>query len=213
MNIKRKQLERCLNAIPPHPKPRVELEQYTTPTTAASTLLWIAEFHYGDLSGKKVIDLGCGTGRLGIGAALLGAGYVVMVDIDELPIQLAKKAAMDLQVDSVIDFLAADVSSPPFRKGRPFDTAVQNPPFGVHRRGFDILFLRTACTLASVVYSLHKRSTENFVRKKVTEMGSSCEVLFQEVICIPPMFFFHKKRRHCFEVSAIRVWARPRAEA
>lgn len=204
MNIKRRQLERYLNEIPAHPKPRVELEQYTTPTTTAATLLWIAEFHYKDLSERRVLDLGCGTGRLGIGAALLGASYVVMFDVDESPVQIAKRAAVGFRVDSVIDFLVADVSNLPFREGRLFDTAVQNPPFGVHRQGIDLLFLRVACALASTVYSLHKSSTENFIQRKMAEMGFSCEVLLRDVICIPHIFSFHKKRRHCFKVSAVR---------
>lgn len=33
--------------------------------------------------GDKLLDMGCGTGILGIGAALLGAGHVAFVDIDE----------------------------------------------------------------------------------------------------------------------------------
>lgn len=204
MITKRKELERCLNSIPPHPEPRVELEQYTTPTTTAATLLWIAEFHYSDLSGMKVIDLGCGTGRLGIGAALLGADYVVMVDIDEVPLRVAREVAINLRIDWRIDLLTADATRPPFREGRLFNTAVQNPPFGVHRRGIDLLFLRTACTYAGVVYSLHKRSTEEFIQKTLDKLGFSHEVLFREKVCIPPMFHFHRKRKHCFEVSAIR---------
>ena len=36
-----------------------------------------------ELKGKKVLDLGCGSGILGIGAMLLGAGSCTAVDIDE----------------------------------------------------------------------------------------------------------------------------------
>lgn len=202
--MKRKLLEQLLNRIPPHPHPRVELEQYTTPTTVAATLLWIAEFHHGDLADKKVLDLGCGTGRLGIGAALLGAEYVVMVDVDELSLNIVKEAARKFRVDARIDLLNADAAHLPFRRERVFSTVVQNPPFGVHRRGLDLVFLNAACTHSSAVYSLHKRSSEEFIINKLRELGFSGEVIFRESICIPPMFFFHRKRKHCFEVSAIR---------
>lgn len=206
--MRRKQLELLLSRVPLHPNPKVELEQYTTPATLAATLLWFAQFHYRDLEGKRVLDLGCGTGRLGIGAALLGAEYVVLLDVDLEALGVAKKAASSLGVASSVDFVNADASQPPFRPGQVFDTVVQNPPFGVHHRGYDVLFITAACSLAKVVYSLHKRSTEPFVRSKFNELGFASEAILRERICIPHMYSFHRKTIHCFDVTAIRATAR-----
>ena len=50
----------------------------THPTTALC-LEWLAR---ADVTGQRVIDYGCGSGILGIAAALLGAAQVVAVDID-----------------------------------------------------------------------------------------------------------------------------------
>ena len=55
--IKRKKhLEMRIQSIPPHPKPKVELEQYATPSVIASDLLWNA-FSLGDIENKNIVDL------------------------------------------------------------------------------------------------------------------------------------------------------------
>lgn len=41
-------------------------------------MLYTIESHFGDIAGKSVADLGCGTGMLSIGAALLGCGQVAL---------------------------------------------------------------------------------------------------------------------------------------
>ncbi|MEN9711996.1 MAG: Ribosomal protein methyltransferase [Pseudomonadota bacterium] len=51
----------------------------THPTTRMC-LRWIAQH---DLSGQRVLDYGCGSGILAIGAALHGAAHIDAVDIDE----------------------------------------------------------------------------------------------------------------------------------
>ncbi|WP_373046424.1 50S ribosomal protein L11 methyltransferase [Vulgatibacter sp.] len=43
--------------------------------------------------GAAVLDVGCGSGILGIGAKLLGAGRVVMIDNDPVAVQVAKENA------------------------------------------------------------------------------------------------------------------------
>ena len=48
--------------------------------TTSSMLRWILS---DSMQGKKVLDMGCGTGVLGILACLRGAGSLVAVDIDE----------------------------------------------------------------------------------------------------------------------------------
>ena len=47
--------------------------------TTGSCLAWLAD---ADLEGRSVLDYGCGSGILGIAAALLGAARVVAVDIE-----------------------------------------------------------------------------------------------------------------------------------
>ena len=76
-NIKLKHLEIILSQLMPHPKPKLKLEEYTIDSQSATRLLYIAEYVNRDLCNKRVIDLGCGTGRLAIGAKLLGAELIL----------------------------------------------------------------------------------------------------------------------------------------
>lgn len=64
-----------------------------------------------DVEGKSVIDVGCGSGILGIAAAICGAKDVYMCDIDEQAIDFARKNAQLNAVEAVIeqaDLIAGD---------------------------------------------------------------------------------------------------------
>lgn len=52
-----------------------------------------------DLHGRKVADVGCGSGILSIGACLLGAGSVHAVDIEPLSVEVAKENARGNNVE------------------------------------------------------------------------------------------------------------------
>ena len=53
---RKKHLEMKIQSIPPHPKPKVELEQYSTPSNIASDLLWNA-LSLGDIKNKNVYSI------------------------------------------------------------------------------------------------------------------------------------------------------------
>jgi len=73
--MKLKHLQSVLEDIETFENPKIELEQYTTSSHIAACIVHTAEFVYKDINGKSVADLGCGSGILSIGAALLGARY------------------------------------------------------------------------------------------------------------------------------------------
>ena len=56
-----------------------------------------------DVNGKDVIDVGCGSGILGIAAKICGAKSVYMCDIDEQAVEFARQTASINQVDAVIE--------------------------------------------------------------------------------------------------------------
>ncbi len=70
--MKKRKLEMLLEQVKGFGRPDVSREQYATPATVAAELLYFA-FMNGDLEGS-VVDLGCGTGVLAIGASLSRAG-------------------------------------------------------------------------------------------------------------------------------------------
>ena len=109
------------------------------------------------LSNKNVLDLGCGTGRLALGAAFLGAESVVGVDIDRKAVNTASENTATVGLGEKVQWIAADVDA----IHGSFDTVLQNPPFGVQKRGADRKFVTKALELGSVAYSLHKRPGED----------------------------------------------------
>ena len=78
---------KLLQNSPDFKNPKPELEQYSTPVDITLEIIKHAN-SLGHLSGK-VVDLGCGTGRLAIGAAILGAD-ITGYEIDEEALEQAK---------------------------------------------------------------------------------------------------------------------------
>ncbi len=193
--MKKKQLEILLERLVGFQDPAPEREQYSTPAPVAAEMLYIARLR-GEL--ECVCDLGCGTGVLAIGAALLGA-RAVGVEIDPEALAIAKANASRLGVD--VEFIRGDVGSIAL-KG--IETVVMNPPFGAQRASAgDRAFLRKATEMADVVYSLHNLGSEGFIRRFV----EPCRV--EEIYRIPfPMkrcFEFHSLDVKTIEVELYRI--------
>lgn len=55
-----------------------------------------------DLEGKKILDLGCGSGILSIGAMLLGAQSSVAVDVEENAVKVAMENAVKNSIDTSV---------------------------------------------------------------------------------------------------------------
>jgi len=204
-------LELFLSQIKPHPSPQASLEQYTVSESVAATMLYLAAYTHGDIVDKRVLDLGCGTGRLALGCAFLGAESVVGVDIDKLAVKLAAENSAKLGFKTKVDWIAGDVNAVDGR----FDTVLQNPPFGVQKRGADRIFLEKALQVADAVYSLHnhpftdeplvRRLRANagllqakaspFIARFVETHGDRIEAVYAMLMTIPRMFDFHTKAR------------------
>ncbi len=209
--IRKLDLELFLSQIKPHPSPNAHLEQYTTPEAVAATMLYLAAYTYGDIADKRVLDLGCGTGRLALGCAFLGAESVVGVDIDKMAVKLAAETSAKLGFKTKANWVAGDVSAVAGK----FDTVLQNPPFGVQKRGADRVFLEKALQVADTVYSLHnhpftdeplvRRLRANahllqveaspFIARFVETHGGRIEAVYALLLVIPRMFDFHTKAR------------------
>lgn len=162
--MRARDLERKLSAIPAHPSPQVELEQYATPADLATLLLFEA-YALGDIAGRRVADLGCGTGVFAIGASILGASEVVGVDVDPAAIAVARGCGEALGAH--VEWVSSDVAS---WVGR-VDTVIMNPPFGAQNRGADRAFLDAAFRAADTVLSLHNASTREFVESYAGAAG------------------------------------------
>lgn len=196
--MRKNELERALQSIPPHRNPRPSLEQYCTPASIAADVLWTA-MAFGDIEGRRVIDLGCGTGVFAIGAALMGAASVRGVDIDPQAVADAAEAASRMGIDA--EFVTGDVKEIQWEA----DTVIMNPPFGAQRRGADRPFLEAAVRLAPVVYSLHNASTAPFLEKMVTSLGRRIAFQKSYKFQIPHLFAFHEKMKKDIDVVLLRI--------
>jgi putative methylase len=196
--MKRRKLEIALEGLakPSDPDPR--LEQYTTPADVAADVLWTA-LSFGDIQGKRVADLGCGNGVLGIGASMLGASSVKCYDCDPKMISLALSNAEVMGVQ--IEVVQADVSAV---EGH-FGTVLQNPPFGSQNPGADRPFLRAAIKVSDVAYSLHLAETTDFLFKFCSSQKAEVQHIKNYKFKIPFMFEFHKKPAEFVDVSLLRI--------
>jgi len=58
--------------------------------------------------GHKVLDIGCGSGILSIGALLLGAEFALGIDVDETAVKTAKENAKLNNVSNQSEFICED---------------------------------------------------------------------------------------------------------
>lgn len=200
--MRKKDLEILLQQLKEPIKPKLLLEQYTIPASLAAKILYLA-FMKKDIEGRKVLDLGCGSGRLAIGAALLKAKIVVGVDKDREILKLARENKR--MVENIIGklpivFVLADVEN--FFGN--FDTVIQNPPFGIKKRSMDRIFLKKAIECGKRIYSLHRggmRRTRKFLTNFIEKIGGIVESISEFKFTLPYTFPFHKKPRISFKVD------------
>jgi predicted RNA methylase len=140
--IKLKHLVEYLEDIETFENPKEELEQYqTTPQIAAEMLHYINQ-NTPDFGLCNVVDLGCGTGILGIAAALSGAGTVTLVDIDADALEIAKRNIEHFELTNV-DIVNTDVNGLSDRFDKKFEVVITNPPFGIRsEKAADVNFLK-----------------------------------------------------------------------
>ena len=87
------------------------------------SFLMVGAIPTGNLAGKNVLDLGTGSGVLGLYCALQGA-LVTLSDIDGIALQHAREAAKSLGVD--LDTAKSDLFS---NVCETFDLVLFNPPY------------------------------------------------------------------------------------
>lgn len=200
---RKRDLESALTRLTPHQSPSVILEQYTIPPDVAAEIIHLAAYTFDDVIGKRVFDLGCGTGRLAIGAATLGAREVIGVDVDAEAIEIAKRNARLMGVERIVSWIVSDVGAVTDR----CDTVLQNPPFGVRKRFADRVFVQKALEVGRVIYSLHKDGLRNrrFLSRFIKALGGDITHMFTMRLSIPPTFRFHRGRRHIIDVDLYRI--------
>jgi putative methylase len=215
--IRKLDLELFLTQVTAQPSPSVQLEQYTTSPSIAATMLYMAAYANNDIAGKSVLDLGCGTGRLALGAAYLGAKNIVGIDIDRRAVKTAVENSLKVSLNNFVQWVLGDINAVTGK----FDTVLQNPPFGVQIREADRPFIIKALEVGKTIYSLHNHSESDkrliqqlkssggflqvspspFLERFVANHGGVVKAVYAMLMAIPKMFEFHTKFKHDFVID------------
>lgn len=189
-------------------QPKVSREQYVTDSEVAAEFLWFSAMK-GDLRQKVSVDLGCGTGILGIGALLLGAKKAYFIDSDAESVEIARKnleniGKMAKSESSLLGravFLCQDISL----FDETADVALENPPFGTKERHADRVFLEKAMKIAPVVYSLHKSESKGFVDAFARDHGFRVTNVIDFEMPLKATMKMHRRRIYRIKVSLFRL--------
>ena len=169
---------------PDFKQPIPELEQYSTPPDIALEMIKKVNAS-GNLSGK-VADLGCGTGRLAIAAAILGA-KVTGFEIDQKAISIAK------DYSKLNNLEITWINQPIEGVDDNFDTVIMNPPFGSQRPGADKIFLEKAMEISAHIWTIHLSGTRKFIEKLVEDNNYQIIELYEFRYPLEKTMPFHSK--------------------
>ena len=199
----KRDLEVILSKLRGFEKPSLTLEQYPTPSNIAAEWVWNMALK-GEVAGKVIADAGCGPGIIGIALLLLGARKVIFIDKDQeiMPIcrQNYEKIKEEYEVGTA-EFIAHDFS---LFDGNA-DLVVQNPPFGTKQEHADKKFLEKAFSIAPIVYSMHKWSTQKFVEAICKDSGFTITDVWRYEFPIKAVFTFHEKPKQLIDVGLWRM--------
>ena len=189
--MKKSEFELILSRLRPFASPIKHFEQYPTPASIVADIVYQA-YLQGNVHGKVIADLGCGSGFFALACALLGAKKVYGVDIDPAALEVAREntAILSEEFDISVDWVKSDV--PDFFV--PVDVVFQNPPFGIKRKGADRAFIEKAVEISSVVYSLHMAApgTTTFINRLVQKSSAQVVSVKDYDFAIPRLFESHK---------------------
>ena len=203
----RRRLAQELGVVAGFEDPKAPLEQYHTPPELAAHIVHVADLQ-GDIEGRTVVDLGCGTGMLALGAALRGPERVVGVDVDPAPLSTAGENERRVGATADLSWVRADATRPPLSADGV--TVLMNPPFGAQagNEGADRAFLETAAEVASVSYSVHNAGSQSFVEAFAADNAGEVTHAFAADLELPRQFDHHTDDVRTVDAEAFRVeWA------
>lgn len=202
--LKRSELTRRLAQMEGFPRPEARLEQVPTPPEEASALLWEA-LSRGDLQGRRVADLGAGTGTLAIGAALLGAADVVAVEMDPSALEVGRRNS--LRAGARVEWRQQELMEAGSGSlGLEAETVVMNPPFGAQRKHADRPFLEAAVAAlpasgGGAIYLLANAASQAFIERWSIARHLTIEEHRRSRWLLPPTFSHHREARGRVDVD------------
>ena len=84
------------------------------------------------------------------------------------------------------------------------DVIIENPPFGTKQEHADRIFLDKALQSGKIIYTLHKTSTLEFLRKYLSTKGKITNE-YKLSMPLKSTMPFHKKRIERIDVTCLRI--------
>jgi len=212
--VQKRAVERRLAAAEGFTHPDRELEQYVTPADIAAHLLHVAALR-GDLD-TTVLDLGTGTGRLALAAALHEPARVVAVERDLGALRVARVNERRVDPPVGVEWLRADATRLPLVSSSlavstsPL-TVVANPPFGAQdgNAHADRQFLESVAALATdcpvVSYTVHNDGSRAFVESFAADAGATVTDAFAVTFPLPRQFDHQTDASREIQTQVFRV--------
>jgi len=171
----------------------VDLEQYSTDGDLAAR--WLTDIsNFGDLQeGCSVADLGTGNGVLGLGAIALGAGRIVLIEVDRAACETAQHNAINLGFADSVEVTQATIGIDTLRLDS-VDLIISNPPWGRQSPKADRPFL-DAMLSARVTSHLMHSAEASHIEPMFEEHGWSVERYGEADFALPAAYSHHSRQR------------------
>ncbi|MEM5829927.1 MAG: methyltransferase [Candidatus Aenigmatarchaeota archaeon] len=200
----KKKIEQIISELSSYENPKVELEQYETPSYLIAEI--VNELNLMNLvEDKIVLEPACGTAKFSIAISFFNPKFVVAFDIDKEAIRIAKENYEKIKEKfetSKIYFLIADVRKIKFRKK--FDLIVMNPPFGIQGKIKDLEFLDFATKNSNFICSINPNGkNKEFFTDFLSKRNFSVLKFVEKKFELPKTFWFHKKKKKLIDVVII----------
>jgi len=130
----------------------------------------------GEIKGKTVLDVGCGSGRYALEFARRGADKIVGIDFAQAMIDLANSYANDLPEKGKCSFLCGDFMNHDFKEQ--FDYSVAMGLFDYLTNPSDYLARIKGLTRGKIIASFPKRWTWRTPIRKTRLLLANCQVYF-----------------------------------
>ena len=195
-------LAKILSQLKVFDNPRISEEQHPTDSEIAAETLWNSAM-IEDFEGKVIVDLGAGTGILGIGCLLLGASKIIFIEKDSYALGICKENYQKIKSEFNVgeaEFVEEDVSN---YSGKS-DLVIENPPFGTKEEHADKVFLEKSFSIAPIIYSFHKSSTKEFIQQFAENKGFKTTHYWEVDFPLKATQKFHKRQIKRIKVGIFR---------
>ena len=140
---------------------------------------------------------------LGIGAALLGAESVSLVEIDKESCKISQRNIDSLNLANRISIFNSDITDIVDSFQQP-DVVISNPPWGRQKKGADRSFLEAIITLGVNSHLMHSAEASH-IDNFFNQYGWSSEKYAEFDFSLPASYKHHTKQRGLTRASLWRI--------